>query len=255
MRMVQLRNATIILDFGGIRLLVDPMLTPKGKIPPLKYATFNQRRNPLTELPKNAWEELEKTTHVLVTHCQKGHFDHLDRAAIKWIRQRGIEVLCPDSDGNFLAAKGLKTRSLSPEGSNFFKNGEITLVRCVHGKGVVGKMMAHGYGYVLKMPGEPVVYLTGDTILTEEVKNTIFSVKPDIVVMPGGGARFDIGSEIIMGLEDILPAASLAHGIVVVNHLEALDHCPVTRKQVKALAREKGLKNVIAPADGEVLVF
>lgn len=34
MNITQLRNATMIVGIGGHRILVDPMLAPKGAIPP-----------------------------------------------------------------------------------------------------------------------------------------------------------------------------------------------------------------------------
>lgn len=79
----QIRNATIVIQVEDKVILVDPMLAPKGAIPSLKYATAQRQRNPLVPLPNNTEELLKQFTHCLITHCQKGHFDHLDRAAVK----------------------------------------------------------------------------------------------------------------------------------------------------------------------------
>src|SRR3712207_1589867 len=79
MKITQLRNATAVVDIGPYRILVDPMLAPKGALPPLKL--FDRReRNPVVDLPPVADALLASVTHCLITHCQKGHFDHLDRA-------------------------------------------------------------------------------------------------------------------------------------------------------------------------------
>ena len=49
-----------------------------------------------------------------------------------------------------------------------------------------------------------------------------------------------------------LLAAALTTGAVVVNHLEALDHCPTTRAQVRALAQRGGWAHRLwVPEDGE----
>ncbi|WP_256667310.1 MBL fold metallo-hydrolase [Pseudomonas sp. ANT_J28] len=93
MKIRQIRNATIILEFGLTRILVDPMLAPKGALPPLRL--FGARlRNPLVDLPESTANALESVTHCLITHCQKGHFDHLDRAATRWLREKQIPVIC-----------------------------------------------------------------------------------------------------------------------------------------------------------------
>ena len=50
MKIQQLRNATIIVEFGQHRVLVDPMLARQGALPPLRLFGARQR-NPLVELP------------------------------------------------------------------------------------------------------------------------------------------------------------------------------------------------------------
>jgi hypothetical protein len=49
---------------------------------------------------------------------------------------------------------------------------------------------------------------------------------------------------------------NLAPGHVMFNHLESIDHCPVTRKQLRELMDSSGVgERVHIPSDGEVLVF
>jgi hypothetical protein len=66
-------------------------------------------------------------------------------------------------------------------------NGLIALVPFLHGKGIIGKMMAHGFGYYIQLPNEPSIYVTGDTILTKEVKKIVGRNQPNIVVFPARG--------------------------------------------------------------------
>jgi L-ascorbate metabolism protein UlaG (beta-lactamase superfamily) len=121
---------------------------------------------------------------------------------------------------------------------------------------MIGKLMAHGYGYVIDFPGEPKLYLAGDTLLTDEVRRCLRHLQPDISVLPAGGAAFDFGQEIIMGLDDILEAAAVTTGVIVANHLEALDHCPVTRAELLAKAATLNLRSRIhVPRDGETMNF
>lgn len=256
MRLTQIRNATLVLDIGTHRLLIDPMLAPAGAIPALKYISGRRRRNPLVELPDGTEALLDGVTDVLITHCQKGHFDHLDRAAVKWLRQRQLPVHCMSHDAAFLRRKGLDARPLHSGASQPFLEGRITAIPCVHGTGLVGQLMEHGHGYVLDWPDEPSCYLAGDTLLTAEVRHCIASRQPEVTVIPAGGARFDLGGEIIMGREDALEVARISQGLVVANHLEALDHCPVSRDELRDARDAAQLEEtLLIPEDGETLIF
>lgn len=257
MKITQLRNATIIVELGPHRILVDPMLAPQGALPPLRLGG-GRVRNPTVDLPFGADALLETVTHCLITHCQKGHFDHLDRAGKRWLRERGIPVICTPHDAGYLRGRGL---NVQPMGSSAhtpqpFLGGQVTTVPCRHGRGAVALLMEHGVGYYIEMPGEPTLYLSGDTLLTPRVREFVASRQPDVCLVPAGGARFDLGSEIIMDEQDVVDLLRLTQGQVVANHLEALSHCPVTRTGLAQAATQAGMQaRLHVPADGETLTF
>lgn len=254
MHITQIRNATVLLEFrvGGhdIALLVDPMLAPAGGLPSLRYLGGPRRRNPLVPLPETAAPALERVTHALITHCQKGHFDHLDRAGRRFLRERGLPVVCMPDDADWLSARGLQARPLAGLQRQPLLGGFVTPIPCLHGRGWVGRLMAHGAGYLIEMPGEPSVYVAGDTVLHEPVRHCLAVLKPDIAILPAGGARFDLGGEILMDAAELAEAARLFGGQLVVNHLEALDHCPVSREEVRQRAAFLG-ERLWVPQDGE----
>lgn len=252
MKITQIRNATILIEVAGQGILVDPMFAEQGAIPSLKYATRSRRRNPTVGMPVNADELKSKVTSCLITHCQKGHFDHLDRIASKWLRDNGLPVYCPTQDFEFLSKKGLNVSALDPHTINPFLNGTAELVACQHGEGLVGRMMAHGFGYYLMLPNEPSLYLAGDTILTKTVEDFIINTQPDITLIPAGGARMDLGGEIIMGKDEAIKVGELANGTVIANHLESLDHCPVSRQSIQKEVNLRGWQHrYLVPQDGE----
>lgn len=257
MKITQLRNATVIIEASNRVILLDPMLAPRGSIPALKYLTRSRRKNPLVELPQETDALLERVTHCLITHCQKGHFDHLDRAAVKWLREHQVPTVCMEGDADYLARKGLNVSALKAKSEEqAFLGGTIVPIPCVHGHGLVGRMMAHGHGFFIQLPGEPSLYIAGDTVLTEDVRNCLTHRQPDVAVLPAGGARFDLGGEIIMGEDDVIAASHLSSGVVVANHLEALDHCPVSRKELASLCQRENLEGkLLIPADGQTLTF
>jgi len=257
MKITQLRSATVVLEIGAYRILVDPMLAPKDALPPLKFLGQRQR-NPLVDLPAVADAVLESVTHCLITHCQKGHFDHLDRAAKKWLRSKQIPVICTPHDADYLRQRGLNVCPL-PEGHQepqAFLGGKIRTVPCTHGRGLVGLLMEHGVGYFIEMPEEPSLYLSGDTILTPTVRDFLARHQPHVSLVPAGGARFDVGHEIIMGISEVIDLTLALKGTVVANHLEALSHCPVKRTELSLAAKNAGVGDRLRiPEDGQTLEF
>ncbi|MFZ4289505.1 MBL fold metallo-hydrolase [Variovorax sp. HJSM1_2] len=255
MRIQQIRNATIILELGPHRVLVDPMLARKDALPPLRLFSARQR-NPLVELPHAAEQALAAVTHCLITHCQKGHFDHLDNAGKRWLRERQIPVICTPHDASYLAQRGINVQPLPHDHAapSPFLGGRIRTLRCTHGAGVIGRLMEHGVGYLIELPGEPSLYLAGDTVLTPALRDFVLQHQPQVSVVPAGGARFDLGGEVIMGVDDVLGFTRLCRGTVVANHLEAISHCPVTREGLTRAAAEAGiLQRLRIPEDGQVL--
>lgn len=256
MRITQLRNATLIVHIGERHILIDPMLAPQGALPPLRLLDGKRLRNPTVDLPAHTDAALAQVTHCLITHCQKGHFDHLDGYGKKWLRETQLPVICTPHDAEHLRKRGLNVQPLRDghEQPQAFFEGRIRTVRCTHGEGVVGRMMEHGVGYFIEMPSEPSLYLAGDTILTPRVRDFVRQHQPDVSVVPAGGARFDIGGDIIMGVDDVIAFAQLSTGTVVANHLEAISHCPVTRAGLLQAAQRAGVGHRLrAPGDGQTL--
>lgn len=257
MKIHQIRNATICIDYGDVRLLVDPMLMKPHVLPSLRL--FKHRgRNPVVPLPKNTPKLLASATHGLITHFQKGHFDHLDRTALKWLRERKLPVFCTTHDAPVLARKGVRTIPLRRDHTRAqgFFDGSIQVIPCRHGRGLVGLLMEHGSGYFIQKPGAPSLLVTGDTILTPELRDFVGTYQPNVIVAPAGGAYFDIGGKIIMDASDMVALARLTPGTIIAIHIGAISHCPVTHADVAEAAQNAGLQDrIIAPADGTTLTF
>lgn len=257
-KITQLRNATIIVEIGAYRILVDPMLAPRHALPPLRMLDGQRQRNPIVGLPQGSDAALATVTHCLITHCQKGHFDHLDRAGKAWLRERQIPVICTPHDAGHLRQRGLNAQPLPErhwEANPFLDGGRIRTIACTHGGGLVGLLMEHGVGYLIEMPGEPTLYLAGDTVLTPGIVKALEEHQPDVCVVPAGGASFDIGGDIIMGVDEVMAFARKARGIVIANHLEALSHCPVTRSELAAAVDPASAARIRIPHDGETIAL
>jgi L-ascorbate metabolism protein UlaG (beta-lactamase superfamily) len=252
MKITQIRNATLVIEYKNNYILVDPMLADQGAIPRFRYIGIN-RRNPLVELPTEFYALKEKINYGLITHCQKGHVDHLDRRGEKYFRERGIEVFSTAHDKVYLIDKGIKVHSFNEVVNPFF-DGTIELVNARHATGFMSLLMEHGVGFFIKLPEEKSVYLVGDTILTDEIREFIKSNQPDYIVAPTGLAKFDIGSPLLLTERDIVELGHLSEGIIIANHMEALDHCRISRNDLKQILDKNGLTDkFLIPQDGETI--
>lgn len=249
MKITQIRNASIIIETTHGRILVDPMLAKRGALPKLKYYK-SKERNPLVDLPE-AFENLaDSVEYALITHCQKGHFDHLDRAGVRWLVKNKISTFCTAHDHKYLSKKGIKTRVLASKTSPFF-DGSIEQIPATHTRGWLTPFMEHGVGYFIKLPDEPSLYLMGDTVLTDDIKAFIAMNQPDFIVAPTGKAQFDIGAPLLLDEAEIIELGALSTGKIIANHMEALDHCRISRSDLQILLNRHGLSSKFhIPNDG-----
>lgn len=255
MKLIQIRNATLIIKYQEKSILVDPMLAAKGTLPKFRYFD-SQGKNPQVDLPANFSALKEHIQYALITHCQKGHIDHLDSAGRSFLRSRQILTFCDSKDEVFLSKKGLRTSSLALGCKNPFFDGEIELVPAVHTTGFLTPFMEHGVGYFIKLPGEKSLYIMGDTILTDEIRNFVSARQPDFIVAPTGKAQMNLGAPLLLTESDIVELGHLASGKIIANHMEALDHCRISRGQLLDLLRKNNLTNkFLIPADGEEITI
>lgn len=249
MQIQQLRNATMLVSFGPHHLLVDPMLAEVEAMPGFKAFGGGRRRNPRVPLPPQTTAALEQATGLLITH---EHPDHFDGAGRRWARAAGLPVWANRIDVPRLRRKGLDARAIE-DGSLGI---DVEVVPSRHGRGLLGYLMGPVAGYVLAPVGEPSLYITGDSILTDTVRDAIERLRPDVVVAPAGAANMGLGGDILFSVDELVELVRLAPGTVVFNHLEALDHCPTTRAGLRERMRAEGLLDrVRIPEDGAVLTF
>ncbi len=234
----------------GQSLLVDPVLGAAGSMTPIDNSP-NQRRNPLVELPVST-DEAIRTDGCLITHT---HRDHFDPAAGELLPKQ-MAVFCQPEDLDKLKEQGFNNiQAVNP--AVMWQGIAIMRTGGQHGTGEIGRKMAPVSGYILKAEGEPTLYIAGDTIWCPEVAAALTEHKPQVIVLNGGAARFNQGEPITMGTEDIYQVCRHApQATVIVVHLEAINHCLLTREELKAFLLQHSLDSrVMVPDDGQWLVL
>lgn len=248
MRIQQIRNATLWLEYGGVTFLIDPMLSEQGVNPPI-INTDNDRRNPLVPLPGPVKQWLAPDT-VLLTHL---HPDHWDAAAVALL-SHDLPILCQEGDQDQITAQGFgDVTAIEDQQPLTFRGITLTRIGGRHGTGVIGEQMGKVSGFVFRADGEPALYLAGDTIWCDKVREALDEHNPEVIVLNAGGAQFVTGDPITMNEQDVVEVCRYAPtASIIAVHMHAINHCLVTRELLKArLEQEKLLDHVALPLDGE----
>ncbi|MBO7748565.1 MBL fold metallo-hydrolase [Paenibacillus sp. MWE-103] len=246
MKFTLIRHASLWLEYAGSTLLVDPMLGAAGVNPPIANSG-DDRRNPLVGLPGDPARWLSPDA-VLVTHL---HPDHWDDAAAEGL-PKAVPVFCQPGDQAAFRGRGFGDVT-EVDGGASFRGISIVRTGGRHGTGEIGRRMGPVSGFVLRAPGEPTVYVAGDTIWCDEVKDALESHRPDVVVVNAGGAEFLTGGPITMDAEGVIAVVRHAPDTeVIAVHMDAINHCRVTRGLLRERLAAEGLAERVAiPLDGD----
>lgn len=256
MQLTQIRNATLKLDYAGVRFLIDPMLADKEAWPGFPGTARSHLRNPLVALPVSV-DTLLDVDVIIVTHT---HQDHWDEAAQQLIPKDKVIYTQNESDASLIRSQGFTAVSVLAD-TNVIAGINVVKTDGQHGSDEayaipeVAERLGDACGLVFSAEGEKTLYIAGDTIWVPPYVSSLKKYAPDVVVLNIGCATVDGIGAIIMGKEDalrtleILPAATL-----VASHMEAVNHCLLSRAELRAYTAESGLQQKVrVPEDGETL--
>jgi L-ascorbate metabolism protein UlaG (beta-lactamase superfamily) len=246
MRIQLVRHATLYLEVKGLKIGVDPMLSPAGALDPVDHAE-NNRRNPLVDLPLNI-PGFEGLDAVIVTHTHRDHFD----AVAAQVLPKQTPVFCQPEDERNMSELGFL--NVHPVYDTEVWNGiRLTRTKGKHGKGDLAQKMGPVSGFMLQAKDDPTLYIVGDSIWCPEVEEALSRYKPEVTIVNAGAAQFLTGGPITMTGQDIEQICEkMPETRVIAVHMEAWNHCLLTRRELRQYVEERGISHrVHIPDDGE----
>lgn len=253
-KITQIRNATILVETGGVTFLIDPLFAEQGSLPGFPASASSYLNNPLVPLPVPQ-EDLAAADAVIVTHLHLDHWDDAAKAAIA--RDKPI-FSQSEHDAELIRADGFTDVRVLTETTEF--NG-VRLIKTGGQHGTDETLeafptMGEVCGVVFSHPEFATVYVAGDTIWNAHVQAAIDAHKPAAIVLNAGNAVMMGFDPIIMGTEDVLAVHRSAPGAVLIaSHMEAINHCILSRQFLRDFSVQNGFEQqLLIPADGEAVL-
>lgn len=256
MKYTQIRNATAIVEFAGVRFLIDPVLGEQFAYPGFPGTANSKQPWPTVALPTNvSIEEMMSVDAVIITHT---HEDHWDAAAISTLPKDKIIFVQHDSDRAMVMDVGFTDVRILDDNTLF--NG-VTLSKTSgrHGSKLtmllLGGPLGAVSGVMFSHPDEKTTYIAGDTVWCDAVDAAIHQHKPDVLILNAGDARIPLLGCLIMNEKDVLKACqTLPNATVIATHMEAVNHASISRDELRKYIVKHGIEQrVLIPADGETV--
>ncbi|MGA2141029.1 MAG: MBL fold metallo-hydrolase, partial [Brevinematales bacterium] len=246
-----IRHATLILEIGGRKILVDPMLSDVSSMPPVPL-TPNREKNPLIPLPPGSLDCIRAIDAVLLTHF---HFDHFDKIAGN-ILSEGVLIFCQPGDEKKLKKMGF-TNAKAIAGN--FKWGQITFKRFPvnHARGFLLKIILGKSSSFFLQSGSEELFITGDAVLDSLLIKSLEEIKPSRILANAGSAKFLWGEPVTLTAGDIKDILHIIpDAMIAAVHMGAVNHCLLTKEMLKNFASDENIeKNLIIPGEGEIFNF
>lgn len=259
MKITQVRNATIIVEYNETKFLIDPWLGPKDYMEGFESALNSQIRQPRVELPF----EIEKTVDVDAVILTHFHPDHFDEYAVNALNKDIKFFVQSQKDLEIIKSYGFKNLEVMTQQGIDYKNIKLYKTDCQHGKREIIKSLCESIGMpydamgvVFKSNNEKTLYVAGDTIWCDEVSEAIDKFEPEIIVVNACAATVINGERLIMNIDDVRQVIKKApKSTIIASHMDTVSHLTVTRKDLEEFREKESVKNLLIPDDGEVLNF
>jgi len=189
LRLAHIGGPTVLIQFGGWRLLTDPTFDPPGRHYNFGWGTGSVK----LAGPAVAAPDLRPIDAVLLTH--EHHDDNLDPSG---------RAFLPSADTVITTVSGSKrlgseTRGLEPWATTVLEDRgrppiEIMATPCRHGPPLSRPLAGDVIGFALSWDGQEhgVLWISGDTVLYDGVRQVADRLKVDLGLLHLGGVQFPV---------------------------------------------------------------
>jgi L-ascorbate metabolism protein UlaG (beta-lactamase superfamily) len=217
-----LGGPTIILEIGGLRLMTDPTLDPAGE----QFMINDKPAYHKTEGP--ATTEIGKIDVVLLSHDQHG--DNLDHAGRELLNQVDktltTKIGAERLGGNVIGLAPWESITLNEEVV-------ITGTPARHGPAGSEKLTGDVTGFIVTAAGIQ-IYITGDTVFYDGVKEVAERFKPQYVFIFAGAAKPRGPFNVTMGTNDAIDTAfAFPDATIIPVHFEGWSHYTETGEMLQ----------------------
>ncbi|MBQ7586133.1 MAG: MBL fold metallo-hydrolase [Desulfovibrionaceae bacterium] len=261
MKIQQIRNACVRINYGGKTFLMDPWLMDKGAMGtfsdlkvPCADPSMENIPMPMCALPMPVEEVLEGVDAYVITHVHPDHIDiEADGTVGKILLKDTAAFVQSSEDAQVLLRSGFTDINVLYENSAL---GEVELIKT---PGRHGTKIPCGpaSGVIFRHPKEKTLYVAGDTIWYDGVKETLLRFKPEVVIVNACAAALRYEGRLIMNHTDVaLVHEACPHAKIVISHMDTVAHATITRSDMKGFLKKLSLEEfTIMPDDGETLSF
>ena len=261
MKIQQIRNACVRISYCEENFLIDPWLMDKGAMGCFADTPYHcadpSKENipmPMCDLPLPVADILQDVDAYIITHV---HPDHID--------------IDPDGTVGKVLHKETPTFVQSPEDAQVLLNSGFTDVTVLYENSAFGKVNLiktpgrHGTkipcgpasGVIFQTQGEKTLYVVGDSIWYDGVRDTLTRFQPEVIIVNACAAALRNEGRLIMNGEDVAAVhTACPKAKIVISHMDNVAHATITRKDMKQFIHTQGLEEfTVMPDDGESLTF
>ena len=218
-QVIYIGGPTVIIEIAGLRIMTDPTLDPPGNFPAGPNDFIEKLSGP-------AIHDVGHIDMVLLSHDQ--HADNLDKMGRKLITEvkqtYSTKGAAERLMGSVAGLAPWETVSVqTPTGETL----TITATPARHGPINVERFAGEVIGFVLTLSGPEQfeLYLTGDTVFYEGVKEVATKFKPKYIFIFAGAAKPPISINLTMDTNDAIDTAfTFPDAMIIPVHYEGWSH-------------------------------